>query len=60
MRSCRLAATELCVQRCFIATSFKEMRAGSYGTESKKLIAWGQELGVWSYELNGFLALLYS
>ena len=39
VRGCRLAATELCVQRCFIATSFKEIRAGSYGTESKKLIA---------------------
>lgn len=36
---CGFATAELCVQRCFIATSFKEMRAGSYGTESKKLIA---------------------
>ena len=33
------ATAGLCVQQCFIATSFKEMRAGSYRTESKKLIA---------------------
>ncbi len=38
-RDCGFATVEICVQRCFIATSFKEMRAGSYGTESKKLIA---------------------
>ena len=36
---CGFATAGLCIQRCFIATSFKEMRAGSYGTESKKLIA---------------------
>ena len=36
---CGFATVEICVQRCFIATSFKELRAGSYGTESKKLIA---------------------
>ena len=35
----KFAAAELCIQRCFMATSFKEMRAGSYGVESKKLIA---------------------
>ena len=38
-RDCGFATVEICVQRCFIATSFKELRAGSYGTESKKLIA---------------------
>ena len=38
-RDCRFATAEICVQRCFMATSFKEIRAGSYGTESKKLIA---------------------
>lgn len=38
-RDCGFATAEICVQRCFIATSFKEIRAGSYGTESKKLIA---------------------
>ena len=38
-RDCGFATAEICVQRCFIVTSFKEMRAGSYGTESKKLIA---------------------
>lgn len=36
---CGFATAGLCVQQCFIVTSFKEMRAGSYGTESKKLIA---------------------
>lgn len=36
---CGFATVGLCVQQCFIVTSFKEMRAGSYGTESKKLIA---------------------
>ena len=36
---CGFATAGLCMQRCFMATSFKEMRAGSYGTESKKLIA---------------------
>lgn len=36
---CGFATAGLCVQQCFMATSFKEMRAGSYGTESKKLIA---------------------
>ena len=36
---CKFATAGLCVQQCFIVTSFKEMRAGSYGTESKKLIA---------------------
>ena len=37
--SCGFVTAELCVERCFIATSFKEMRTGSYGVESKKLIA---------------------
>ena len=36
---CGFATAGLCVQQCLIVTSFKEMRAGSYGTESKKLIA---------------------
>lgn len=36
---CGFATAGLCVQQCFIVTSFKEMRAGSYGVESKKLIA---------------------
>ena len=36
---CGFATAGLCMQRSFMATSFKEMRAGSYGTESKKLIA---------------------
>ena len=36
---CGFATARLCVQQCFMATSFKEMRAGSYGIESKKLIA---------------------
>lgn len=39
VRGCGFATAGLYVQRCFIATSFQEMRAGSYGTESKKLIA---------------------
>ena len=38
-RDGKFATAEICVQRCFMATSFKEIRAGSYGTESKKLIA---------------------
>lgn len=37
--SCGFATAEICVQRCFIVTSLKDMRASSYGTESKKLIA---------------------
>ena len=39
VKGCGFAAAEICVQRCFIATSFKDMRAGSYGAENKKLIA---------------------
>ena len=37
--TCGFATAGLCMQQCFMVTSFKEMRAGSYGTESKKLIA---------------------
>ena len=38
-RDCGFTTAEICVQRCFIATSLKDMRASSYGAESKKLIA---------------------
>ena len=38
-RDCGFATAEICVQRCFIVTSLKDMRASSYGAESKKLIA---------------------
>ena len=38
-RDCGFATVEICVQRCFIATSLKDMRASSCGAESKKLIA---------------------
>lgn len=38
-RDCRFATAEICVQRCFIVTSLKDMRASSCGAESKKLIA---------------------
>jgi hypothetical protein len=38
-RDCGFATVEICVERCFIVTSLKDMRASSYGAESKKLIA---------------------
>ena len=34
-RDCGFTTAEICVERCFMATSFKEMRASSYGAESK-------------------------
>lgn len=34
-RDCGFATVEICVERCFIVTSLKDMRASSYRAESK-------------------------